>query len=232
MNAPWKWLALALAALAAGAAVWALTASAGSSARPPLAAETGDGERLTRIEAQLAELRAAIEDLARRDARPGPGGPVRRDAAAPATDPAEDPAGESARGAEDEAWRLALAALETRLVDELAALRDGLRRDLDRELVPERIRDAGRAIDWGAWEEVVARWHEDPDRARREVKLLTADEVLERFGPPSDVLVNANGLTWQYARPVDPATGVRPLEIILRIPDGYVVQLAVRDRRR
>ena len=54
----------------------------------------------------------------------------------------------------------------------------------------------------------------------------------ERFGPPSDVLVNPNGLTWQYALPADGLTGVLPLEVILRIPDGYVVQLAVRDQRR
>lgn len=218
---------IAAIALLAGGLVWVLNHGSEETALEPNAAVD---LRLARVEAALADLREAIERLEVQSrvglTSPRPEGarsPVDAGGGSP-----DEPAQAGASGASGPD----LAGLEVRLMDELARLREELRRDLDRELVPSRIRDAGLAIDWGAIEEVVALWHEDPEKARREVKLLTTGEVLARFGPPSDVLVNSNGLTWQYAMDPDPATGKRPLEIILRIPDGYVVQLAVRDQRR
>ena len=58
---------------------------------------------------------------------------------------------------------------------------------------------------------------------------MPADELIERYGPPTDVWTNTNGLTWQYAR-VDPVDPGKIQEVILRLPDGYVAQLAYRER--
>ena len=76
---------------------------------------------------------------------------------------------------------------------------------------------------------VMALWREDHDLARKEVKLLIDRQILERFGPPTDVWSNTNGITWQYARDFDPVTEKYGTDIILRMPNGYVTQLAVRE---
>ena len=226
MGSPNRTLALLfpLAVVLLGLAWWLGTRSQASST-----ADDGTALRLDTIQRELAVLRRAVEALAERDETVSP--PVLREGA-PRLPLTSSPVGDDALGAPIGDWRLALSSVETRLLDELAALREHLITELDRELVPTLIRDGAGEVNWGAWEEVVALWHEDPDRARADVKLLTAEEVLDRFGAPSDVFVNPNGLTWQYARDPDPTTGRPPLEIILRIPDGYVVQLVVRDERR
>ena len=77
---------------------------------------------------------------------------------------------------------------------------------------------------------MLALWRSDPELAREEVRLMTAAEVLDRFGQPTDIWVVAQGITWQYARDENPTTGKFGTEIILRIPDSYVTQLAVRGR--
>lgn len=230
MNVKALHVLLAVSLLLAGGLVWVLNHGSGRGPEAPTASTAGADLRLARIEAALAELREAIDRLEVRSTvglipPPAEGGRSPADAGDDLANKEAQPGVSGASGSD-------LAGLEVRLMDELARLREELRQDLDRELIPTRIREAGLAIDWGAIEEVVALWHEDPAKARSEVKLLTTGEVLARFGPPSDVLVNSNGLTWLYAMDPDPSTGKLPLEMILRIPDGYVVQLAVRDQRR
>jgi len=178
---------------------------------------------------EVRELRAAFE------ARPAP-------VPSPDESPVEPaPPNPVPDGAPAEANRLPTdEAREARdLVLELRALAAELRRELEatREALDERttpderirrMREEGRAIDWAAWDEVLAVWRTSPTEAQAMVELLRPADLLERFGPPTDVWSNPLGLTWQYARDRDPATDAWRLEIILRLPEGYVTQMAVR----
>ncbi len=120
-----------------------------------------------------------------------------------------------------------LAQLESTMRAEFESLRTliGLG---ERHALVEAIRSDKRHVDWTAWEDVIATWKRDPEEARKMVKLLTSDELIKRFGPPTDVWANQLGLTWQYKR-YHPLDTELTQEIILRLPDGFVAQLAVRE---
>ena len=94
--------------------------------------------------------------------------------------------------------------------------------------VLEAMQDPNHGIDWGAWQPILDLWEHDRAEARSKVKLMTEEQVLQRFGPPSDVWSNTQGITWQYARGVGADGQGHELEILLRIPNGYVTQLVVR----
>lgn len=124
----------------------------------------------------------------------------------------------------------ALTRLEQVVREEARNTRNLLGPDPDERGVLDRIKDADRPADWAAWAPILALWRDDPGAARAEVKLLTDQEVLDRFGTPTDVWSVDQGITWQYARDKDPADASWGTEIILRVPKGYVTQLAVRGR--
>jgi hypothetical protein len=124
----------------------------------------------------------------------------------------------------------ALARLEQVVREEARNTRTLLAPDSGERAVLERIKDADRPADWAAWAPILALWRDDPEAARAAVKLLTDQEVLDRFGTPTDVWSVEQGITWQYARDKDPVDGGYGTEIILRVPKGYVTQLAVRGR--
>lgn len=217
-----------LVAAGLGAAVGYLARGEGDSA--PLVVPSGaDPGRvdLGRMESELARLAELLEQRALLDA----GAPAPRASAAdfeaPRRDNATDePARRVALGGGDEALRQELEALR----EEVHALRRILTLELARlggsDEVFESIRNDPRDPDWSEWDAVVALWHGDPEVARDQVEMLSAAEVLERFGPPTDVWQNENGLTWQYA------DDARVEEIILRVPEGYVTRLVVRATTR
>lgn len=190
----------------------------------PALLRTGEGLVLQRLDELYAELQRTNRELA--ELR----GVLRL---APAERRPATPAGEDELPAvriepDDPATAAALAALERRLLIELEATRELIRRETGAERLVERIRNARRDVDWTAWEDVIAAWRRDPEEARRMVKLLTVDELLERYGPPTNVWSNTNGLTWQYQR-THPLEPTRVQELILRVPAGYVAQLAYRE---
>lgn len=166
---------------------------------------------------EVASLRTSIEDLRAELGR----GPRRA-----LDEPVEPPDSTSAVGISSRE----LARLEASMrsgFDELRALIElG-----ERHALVDAIRSDKRHIDWTAWEEVIAAWRRDPKEARQMIKLLTSDELIDRFGPPTDVWANQMGLTWQYKRDHPVEAGLTQ-EIILRLPDGFVAQLAVRELRK
>lgn len=180
---------------------------------PPV--ESG-GELRASVEAlrtEVAALRRLVEELGAAGAHAGRREPVD---AAPERTPAE--------------LRDELARLEGTVRTGFAELRALIELG-ERHALVESIRSNRRDVDWTAWEEIIAAWNRDPEEARKAVKLLTSDELIERFGPPTDVWANQMGLTWQYER-VHPLNPDRTQEVILRLPDGYVAQLAVRELDR
>jgi len=186
-------------------------------ARPP-EAPAPDAARLERLEEELARLRRAVDELA---------GELRtsRSEVAARVPRGASPAGEGLTRAE---LQSELRALENRLASELRAAADDRPSPSPTAEILERIKAPGASPDWAAWQPVIDLWNQDRDAARREVKLLCAEQVLERFGAPTDVWSNTNGITWQYARDLDPVLRTHGLEILLRIPDGYVTQLVIR----
>lgn len=161
---------------------------------------------------EVSELRRAVEELQ--------GAPLREPVDSGGT---SDAAARSGQGRE-------LARLEASMRAEFDALRSLIELG-ERHALVDAIRSDKRHADWTAWEEVIAAWRRSPEEARKLVKLLTSDELIDRFGPPTDVWANQLGLTWQYERehPLDPGL---TQEIILRLPDGFVAQLAVRELKK
>lgn len=178
--------------------------------------------RLERIEAALGRLAVRAPDDELQAPRTSPAGARR-----PATTPVDDASRPLAQSEIDQVLA-ALQRTEDALRRELQLTREVVGDEAVRGDTLERIRDEPRPIDWYAWDEILELWNEDPDLARKEVKLLTDEEVLDRFGTPTDVWSNTNGITWQYARDLDATTGKYATEVILRIPAGFVTQLAVR----
>ena len=207
-----------------------------------VAVDPGLDARLARMERDLAALH---EVLSGTGARPGHAGPeleqptVPRQAGAPAPQPLDTAAAGDADGArvadgaglaEAQVERLLaeLRAMEFRLRSELHGVA-GTEDDVERTAaLVERMRGTDAEVDWYAWDPILALWDADREAARAELKLMTAEEVIDRFGPPTDVWSNTNGITWQYARGYDALAEKYQDEIILRMPDGYVTQLAVR----
>lgn len=131
---------------------------------------------------------------------------------------------EDGTASDDAPTLAAIGALQERLDREFDALRHALH---DRETAQQRLarlRDEGRGIDWAALNALVATWRFDKAAAEKEVELMTTETVLDRFGPPSRVWTNTNGIHWEYA-----GEGAGDWkQVILRVPDGYVTNLIVR----
>ena len=161
---------------------------------------------------EVGALRQAVEELQ--------GAPLR--------EPVES--GESDAASDRPALRRELADLEASMRSEFESLRALIELG-ERHALVDAIRSDKRHIDWTAWEEVIAAWRRSPEEARKMVKLLTSDELIERFGPPTDIWANQMGLTWQYKRdhPIDTEL---TQEAILRLPDGFVAQLAIRELKK
>ena len=187
-------------------------------------ASSEQGELVSGLQRELSLLRRSIEERPEREELTAP--ITREPEAVSDTDrqPLQGPT------TSNEEILAAIRALEAKLVSDE---RDGAELEegtipLSSEELLERMKDPTRGIDWAAWDPIVNLWHQDKNEARKAVKLLTDEQVLERFGPPTDVWSNAQGITWQYARDWDPVRKKFGTDIILRIPDGYVTQLAVR----
>lgn len=123
-------------------------------------------------------------------------------------------------GTELERLVSAVERLETALSDENAVLRDTL----------TSLENGGAAspsrpteIDWPAWRELYGVHQGDPKAAAARVRLLTTDQLLERYGPPTTMRSRDDGSrTWYY---YDDSPGGEPLSVTLRILDGYVTEL-------
>jgi len=105
----------------------------------------------------------------------------------------------------------AIERLEQSLRDEHAALRLALA-DADAQEVAKHERRV--EIDWAAWNELWGVYQGDEKAARDRVRLLTVDQLLDRFGAPTEV---ASGM-WYYYTPDES----EPLNVQVQVVDGYV----------
>lgn len=174
-------------------------------------ASVADDPRLESIAQELAEIRRQLA------LRPAP-------VAGAVVPPERRILHEDGTATDDAPTLAAIEALQQHLDREIDALRHAIS---DRETAQQRLsrlRDEGRGIDWAALNALVATWRFDKSAAEKEVELMTTETVLERFGPPSRVWTNTNGIHWEYA-----GEGAGDWkQVILRVPDGYVTNLIVR----
>ena len=135
------------------------------------------------------------------------------------------PAGSSGDGVQALLARVeALAARLEEHADVLAEVRaDASWRDVD------ALREAKPEVDWIEVERLLANWSNDPEGTRSSVRLLPASELLRRFGSPTELWNNAEGLHWFYQRAKDPASERFLTEVYFRLTDGRVTLLDVRD---
>lgn len=200
------WLAVA----AVAGFVVGLAVTRGAPARPSGAIEAAptSDPRLAAIASDLAAVR---RQLALR-AADAPASPERRMLR------------EDGTTSDDTPVLLALDSLQKHLDAELAELSRLITERETAQTRLARMREEGRGIDWAALNALVATWRFDRDAAEKDVELLTAEQVLDRFGPPSRVYTNTNGLHWEYT-----GKGAGDWkQVILRVPDGYVTNLIVR----
>jgi len=116
------------------------------------------------------------------------------------------------------------------MAEVLAAVEE-LRRQVETQFAETRasIADASRGLrrqkmetDWTAIGELLVRWDADEEEALCELRRLSDDALLERYGPPSDVWHRDKGLTWVYTQGHDPETGVFEQRLFLNLVGGYV----------
>jgi len=91
----------------------------------------------------------------------------------------------------------------------------------------DQLREEKREVDWGAWDTFISDWHLDQEQAAGELKLVTGQELMNRYGPPTEVWSNEKGMHWIYGRDYDPVAEKYATEIYLRFHDGQVTTVWV-----
>ena len=180
--------------------------------RPPSGAEAGEAAldaalvdirmSLGRIEERLAGLEAAREDR-------------------------RQPVGEEvAAGAGEQVAELT--GLVRTLEEELRAQRAAADSDESRKKRLERLRAENPETDWPAVYEVIADWGVDEEATARRLKLLSDETLLERFGSPTEMWGNAQGVHWVYGDGYDEAAKEYATELYLLVVDGTVTTAGVK----
>jgi hypothetical protein len=183
--------------------VWSITFQPGSSSGTQ---SPSDQEGVI---AELRDLRASVEKLGRLPASNGPAGLP------------------SVQAADSNAVR----------TPDLSPVLESLGRTLERldqKLSGSRHGPAGltqarelrRDIEWNALLPIAQAMSRDSDQAKRAVRFLTPTELLERFGPPTEVYAarGSAAISWSYQREgmIEGEEAVLS-EVTFRIQDGYVI---------
>lgn len=184
--------------------VWSITMQPGSSASP-----VSTGEQSAVI-AELRDLRASVDRLGRLPTAQGP-------AAGLATVHAANQVG--MRSPDLSPVLESLGRTLERLDEKLAGNGQGTRGIT-------QARALRHDIDWNALLPIAQAMTRDRMQAKKAVRFLTPAEVLERFGPPSEVYSpkGSAAISWNYQR-----TGIYEgeetvvSEVTFRIQDGYVI---------
>lgn len=85
------------------------------------------------------------------------------------------------------------------------------------------VRERRRDTDWNALEVFEAAWRRDSKAASRTCHFLTMRELLEAYGPPTDLYRPQGGLIFHYARDAGP-------EWYFRLQDGTCIEAWVEDK--
>ena len=205
-------IALALAFLAGAASLWIWEGSGsaarqtGSESPEPPSASPAELEVILR---RLEEQSATLDGLAKRIeavSAASPRQPL-------PTDPAPDEENE------------ALAALLQQVQGSLDHLLEADR--LDRLERMQRLREEHPDADWAALEPLVDQVALDLEQARKEVLLLSEEELVRRFGSPQLIYSRGNVVCWVYGRNYMPERDAYQLQVVFSLTDGAVISLHV-----
>ena len=204
----------ALAILAVGTVVAAVGASVAMATflapRPVVSAapDAGSENELRALREELARFRKVLEQGAlERVSRPAPA--ERSDRVAVGAEPALS-------SGEVDRLEKAFTRLEVALREEHTATRAAL----EVATGPDE-HERPKEIDWTGWRELFGVYQGDEEAARGTIRLLTTDQLLARYGPPSAVAPRDDCHMWYY---YDAPDGP-PLSVTLKVMDGYVTQM-------
>lgn len=215
-------VALALAALGLAALTAALAFAFSRERSAPVHASS-DAEVLAELRAQrelqqrtLDALERLGEELAA--SRGAPAADARRAVGEPLS---ALQVGELLRSLD--ALRLSFEAQTTRTLERIAEA------PIFRDEPLSRVRERRRDVDWSALDALRAQYGADPRAADASQYFLSARELLEIYGPPSDIFrPSKGGLLFHYRRaPRD----VEAPAWYFRVQDGFVVEFFVEVNR-
>lgn len=215
--------ALALGLLVAGLSVavaLAMVLRSDPGHRDRTAEDAGDPALLAELRAQRELQQRTLEAIERLGERL---------ASAPAADGTRRAADELPAPQVEEllrgldALRESFEAQTTRTLDTIAAA------PIFQEEPLSRVRERRRDVDWPALEALRAEYEADPRAADTSQYFLSARELLEVYGPPSDIFrPSKGGLLFHYRRaPRD----VEAPAWYFRVQDGFVVEFFVEVNR-
>ena len=80
---------------------------------------------------------------------------------------------------------------------------------------------------WNDLQNIIDLWHTDEESALEEMRLLSFEDVIRRYGAPTEMWSNEKGTNWIYGEGTDPAGGYQT-EVWLLFRDGFVTMLGVK----
>jgi hypothetical protein len=116
-------------------------------------------------------------------------------------------------------------------LEEVLAAVGELRTQVEQQFAETRtsIVDASRGLrrqkektDWAVIAKFLKLWESDEEAALRDLRRLSDDALLERFGPPSEVWHRDKGLTWVYTQGYDAETDAFEQRLFLNLVGRYV----------
>ena len=84
--------------------------------------------------------------------------------------------------------------------------------------------------DWAELQPILELWRVDQEAALREVYLLSDEEMMRKYGPPTKIWGHEGQVAWLYGDGYfDPNTEKFEREIFMEFVDGHVNQLSVEE---
>lgn len=84
--------------------------------------------------------------------------------------------------------------------------------------------------DWNALRGLISSWNLDQEAALEEVRLLSSDQIIRRFGPPTKVWSRGEGVAWLYGTGhFDEESKKYETEVFLQFLDGAVANMSVKQ---
>ncbi len=82
-------------------------------------------------------------------------------------------------------------------------------------------------VKWTNLQALIDQWHVDEGKALEDARLLSMEDVIERYGSPTELWSNEKGTNWIYGEGEDPEGGYET-EVWLCFQDGLVTMLGVK----
>ena len=91
------------------------------------------------------------------------------------------------------------------------------------------VREEKKEVDWVECRNFISDWKADPESAKEDLVFKSDRELMQRFGPPTEVWSNEKGTHWVYGEDYNDLTEKYETEIFVRLRDGYVTLVAVES---